>query len=577
MHYPLPETIGSPDLFVGREEELEHLNEWLERITKRISMSTVILARRKSGKTAILERIFNLVWSNPQMGIIPFYLSMGDKDIWIRQFAMKYYRTFASHCISFLERDSSLVTKLLTFDTIRKYGVNNKNEFFVDDIDSIKECKSDNESGEIWDIACSAPHRFAAQFNTRVLIIIDEFQYFSNHIFFDQNCTNLDKSMPGSFHGLVESKIAPMLVSGSYVSWMLSLMEEYLEAGRLDQYYISPYLKPDEGLQAVYKYAEHFNQPITNETAEQINTLCLSDPFFILCVIKNSIKNTLLTKKGVIEAVNSELTGKHSRMSKTWAEYINKTVAKINDKYAKDILLHLCKNNERSWTPEDLKNTLKIDLTNKEIHQRLEQMLEADIIEDGGSDVDYKGLTDGTLYLVLRHRFEKEIKHHKPDFKTDFENQIDLLETEKKSLRGKLSNLIGKFAEYQLATDMRTRKKFSLGVYFTGIEDKKVINITDVRVHFKFQRDDGKEMEIDIKAESDCKRVVLIEVKKWKTKVGVQVIKDFVEKIQTYSSQQKNKKIIPAILSVSGFTVHAKKLCLEKNIGMAERGEWREC
>jgi len=73
MQYPLPETIGSPDLFVGREEELDHLNLWLERIPKRISMSTVILARRKSGKTAILERIFNYVWSNPQMGIIPFF------------------------------------------------------------------------------------------------------------------------------------------------------------------------------------------------------------------------------------------------------------------------------------------------------------------------------------------------------------------------------------------------------------------------------------------------------------------------------------------------------------------------
>ncbi|KPA09002.1 hypothetical protein MHK_010796, partial [Candidatus Magnetomorum sp. HK-1] len=37
MLYPLPETIGSPDLFVGREKELEHLNEWLERISRRIS------------------------------------------------------------------------------------------------------------------------------------------------------------------------------------------------------------------------------------------------------------------------------------------------------------------------------------------------------------------------------------------------------------------------------------------------------------------------------------------------------------------------------------------------------------
>jgi hypothetical protein len=570
MQYPLPETIGLPDLFVGREEELEYLNLWLERIPKRISTSKVILARRKSGKTAILERIFNYLWSNPQMNIIPFYISMRDKDIWIRQFALQYYQTFASQCISFLERDVNQVTTLLDFEEIFDYATQNKYQFFIKDIKNINKCSRINQSGEIWDIACSAPHRYAVQNKSSVLVIIDEFQYFTNHIFVDSKLSKLDQSMPGSYHALVESKYAPMLVSGSYVSWMLSLMEEYLEAGRLEQYYISPYIKPHEGLQAVYKYAEYFDQPLTNDTAEQINTLCFSDPFFIMCVIKNSKKNALLTKDDVIDAVQSEVTGKYSRMSKTWAEYINKTVDKINDINAKNILLHLCKHNDRTWTPHEIKDELKIDLTTKEIHQLLEKMLESDIIEDGGSDIEYKGLTDGTLYLVLRHRFGKEIEKHKPDFKKGFLKQIALLEKEKRSLRGKLNNLIGKFAEYQLATDMRTRKKFSLSIYFSNISDTNVLNIIDVRLHVKFQRDDGKEMEIDIKAESDCKRVILIEVKNWKQRVGVQVIRDFLEKLHVYSLQHKKMKIVPAFFSIGGFTKKAKELCINSQIGIAE-------
>ena len=63
MQYPLPETIGNPDLFVGREEEFKYLYTFLEQIPKRLTTSTVILARRKSGKTAILERVFNILWS----------------------------------------------------------------------------------------------------------------------------------------------------------------------------------------------------------------------------------------------------------------------------------------------------------------------------------------------------------------------------------------------------------------------------------------------------------------------------------------------------------------------------------
>ncbi|MBF0449362.1 MAG: restriction endonuclease [Candidatus Magnetomorum sp.] len=570
MQYPLPESIGNPDLFTGREEELEHLHEWLDGIPRRISMSTVILARRKSGKTAILERIFNHAWSNNTMGVIPFYLCMNDKHLWIQHFALNYYQRFASHYISFFERDAEMVRNLLPFDAIREYGVANSINLLVNDIDLLMGYKSNGESGPMWDLACSAPHRFASIYNQRIVVIIDEFQYFSNHIFTDPNFKHLDESMPGSYHSLVESKLAPMLVSGSYVSWMLNLMEEYLEAGRLDQYYISPYLTKDEGLQAVYKYSEHHNKPITNETAEQINTLCLSDPFFIYCVVKNSKRNSLLTLDGVIDTVHTELTGRHSRMSKTWAEYINKTVTKINDTYAKDILLHLCKYNQRTWTPEELKNELHLDISTKDIHIRLEQILEADLIEDGGSDIEYKGLTDGTLYLVLRHRFEKEIQNHTPDFKTDFRKQIESLQQEKQSLRGRLNHLTGKFAEYQLATDIRTRKKFLLSDYFSGIPDTKKVNIIDVSMHIKYQRSDGKEMEIDIKAESDCKRVILIEVKKWKKKVGIQIIRDFLEKIEVYSSQHKDKKIIPAFLSVGGFTKKAKELCKDRQVGFTE-------
>ena len=570
MQYPLPETIGNPELFVGREEEFEYLNEWLENIPKRLSISTVILARRKSGKTAILERVFNQCWTDTNSGIIPFFMSLGDKDVWLIEFALKYYQTFASHYISFFERDETMVSQLLSFTQIRKYAVDHSMEILVQDIDMLEEYKAEKRIDPMWELALSAPHRFASVYDQRILVIIDEFQYLSNHVFLDYERKNHYHTMPGSFHQHVESKLAPMLVSGSYVSWMLNLMEDYLEAGRLDQFYISPYLKKDEGLQAVYKYAEHLDKPITNKTANQINTLCCSDPYFIYCVIKNSKKNILLSEKGVIDTVNYELTHKHSRMSKTWAEYINKTVKKINDKHAKNILLHLCKHNDRNWTPDELKKILKIDLPTKKIHERLEQILEADLIEDGGSDISYKGLTDGTLYLVLRHRFEEEIKKHQPDFKTDFQKQIHQLEREKRSLRGRLSNLIGKFAEYQLATDMRTRKHFSLSVYFENITDVKKLNIKEVSLRVKFQRPDGKEMEIDVRAESDCERVVVIEVKKWQKKVGVQVIRDFWEKVEIYSKKHKKNKIIPAILSVGGFSSQAKALCREKKIGMAE-------
>jgi len=57
MQYPLTEKIGDPELFVGREKEFRQINKWLGNIPKRLSKSRVILARRKSGKTAFVQRI----------------------------------------------------------------------------------------------------------------------------------------------------------------------------------------------------------------------------------------------------------------------------------------------------------------------------------------------------------------------------------------------------------------------------------------------------------------------------------------------------------------------------------------
>lgn len=80
-----------------------------------------ILGRRKSGKTAFVQRLFNELWSaNGQ--VIPFYFSIPDAPIWYPRLAIKYYRTFASHYISFLERDPQLVRELLTMEQIRAYG-----------------------------------------------------------------------------------------------------------------------------------------------------------------------------------------------------------------------------------------------------------------------------------------------------------------------------------------------------------------------------------------------------------------------------------------------------------------------
>ena len=55
---------------------------------------------------------------------------------------------------------------------------------------------------------------------------------------------------------------------------------------------------------------------------------------------------------------------------------------------------------------------LNLDLEPDEILRILEKLVAGDLIEPCFSDIHFAGLQDGTLNLILRSRFEMEIKHH---------------------------------------------------------------------------------------------------------------------------------------------------------------------
>jgi hypothetical protein len=575
MQYPLPEKIGDPDLFVGRAQEFQLLNHWLANIPKRAAKSRAILARRKSGKTCLVQRIFNRLWSENGQ-VIPFYFTFEENKIWFPNLAVKYYRTFATQYLSFVERDAKLARKLLTVEQIREYALAKPHPLLLEDLDSLRQDQERGFHNSMWDTACSAPHRFATYLDLRWLVILDEFQYTTQYVYRDEACKEaLDDTLPGSYHSLSESKYAPMLVTGSYAGWLMNIISKYLEAGRLRPMKLSPYLAPDEGLEAVYRYARYFDTAITNETAVQINELCFSDPFFITCVLDSDYPDKdLTTAQGVIEVATYEISDRGSEMSKTWNEYLHLTFAQVNDRHAKSLLLFLNKHPERYWTTKELKAELQIDdLTERELQKRLEAMVEADVIEQGVADIQFRGLSDGTLYLIIRNRFEEEINQFIPNLPHEFALKLAALEKDNRSLRGQLNHLSGMMAEYQLALVLRSRKRFSLTEFCHGVRDTTVLTITQVQQRVLLQREDGKVFELDIVAHSNCGRVVLVEVKKTQVKTALTLVVDFWEKVQVYQRQHPEEIVLPAFLSLGGFTEEALKCCEEHGIGWATQIE----
>ncbi|MCE7983143.1 MAG: hypothetical protein DYG89_18360 [Caldilinea sp. CFX5] len=571
MYYPLEEKIGHPDLLVGRAKEFTKFQQWINKIPDKLSKSRVILARRKSGKTAFVQRIFNQLWS-ANGKVIPFYFVFEEDKIWKPDLAVKYYRAFASQYISFIERETELVGKPLSLEQIRAYGVTKGNHVLVDDVDSLLNDQARASYGLMWDTACGAPHRLASVFDQRVLVILDEFQNSAAYVYPDPLFqTQPIETTPGSYHSLSESKVAPMLVTGSYMAWLRKIMSQYLEAGRLSEIHFSPYLTPEEGLQAVYKYAEVYQEPITNQTAQQINALCMADPFFISCVIQSEFpERDLTTTEGVIETVNYEITYRKSEMMRTWEEYIPLALKRVNDTYAKSILLHLSKYADREWTPRQLKEALSLDLSEFEIHEKLIQLAESDVIEEGTSNIDFHGLQDGTLNLILRSRFEKEISNFVPDLKQEFQQTIQQLRADKRRLQGHLNQLTGLLAEHLLAIEFRSRKRFALTDYFTGLPDNRPLTMLDVQERVTIRRADGQPDEIDLIAKTREGIVVMVEVRKRQEPTGLDAVTELRANADSYA-RQEGVVVWPAFLSLGGFTAEAKAFCVAQGIGVAEQ------
>ncbi len=109
MRIYLKEKIGNPDLFTGRKKELAFFLKWIEGIQKEISMSTALLSRRKTGKTALLQRLYNLTFAE-QNGVIPFYYEMREGNVWALDFCKDFFLTFIYQYIAYKTREPKYVT-----------------------------------------------------------------------------------------------------------------------------------------------------------------------------------------------------------------------------------------------------------------------------------------------------------------------------------------------------------------------------------------------------------------------------------------------------------------------------------
>ena len=529
--YALPEQIGNTSLFVGRKKEFDYfLGDWYYYLQNNMAQSQAIVARRKKGKTAFLQRLFNILWSQEENRIVPFYYVIRDVMLTQSDFSKDFFSMFASCFLSFIEREVKYCVLPLRFEELREPL--KKHDEFYRTYQAIRDYEKSENWGLMWSVASRAPFEIAARLGIKFVQIIDEFQNINAYIV--DNHKNIIDTMSGVYLEVAEKKEAPLIISGSEVHGLINIIRHL--TGRFAEYALGN-LPEEEGKEAVRRYATATRTRIDETAVEKIWNLTQGDPLYIKALFTTRYNETkdYTNEDNIITTYTEEIT--RGEIYKTWIEYIAKVFYEVNEKNAKRLMLYLFHAGEERTRAQMIKD-LKLDMTDFELEKKLYQLIKADLISQGETNFDYKISKDITYEQVFRRIYQKEIDNFVPDIRDEIRQEM-----------GKTNYEKGKFREYLVRE--RLNKPFNLKAIAENgmdliIKPKSLLEREKVKVGLQ-------EREIDLIVKGNVE--LWIDVKDTKGKYGKREAERWVE-IKRTIGEEKPKTLF-AVYSQNGYTATA--------------------
>ncbi len=520
LTYALAEEIGDPDLFVGRKQELAHLTKWAEGTKRRISKSMAILSRRKKGKTALLQRFFNILYTRNDPQLIPCYYRVKEHRLPKRAFAEELYRSVLSQYFAFTHRTPEWVGQMLSMGELRELA--EKDRHVAADLRRMEDIL-ERSPDLAWSYAQDVGHRISQLNDVRIIQILDEFQYMNRWIVSDRNEEKVEL-LCHSYMGTAESKFSPQIVAGSYIGWLTAILTHM--TGRYREWQLES-LSSEEALEAVYNYAYAYRVPITDEVAPHVAEICAGDPFYVAATVSNRPEEKdLTTEEGAREALAFETVMGQGDVARVWREYLADAFARVNDVNARKIVLYLAKHDPEERSRAQIREDLDLTLTEGDLEKRMHQLVKADILAYGSSYFHYKGLGDKIFAMVFRRLYGTEIERvDSGEIEDDFKQQLA-------SARGQISQHKGLAAEYKvryrlLAASLRGATLAD----FTDSEQAVVLGPFATIHKARFFLDHERSVEADLHAihERDDGTDLIVEIKDWQRDVTKDVVGHFIE------------------------------------------------
>jgi DNA-binding Lrp family transcriptional regulator len=555
LTFALEEEIGNTDLFSGRKADLEYLFRWLELVRKKTKPSIAILARRKKGKTALVQRFYNLLfnWNDPQ--IVPFYYKVREAEMSRLDLADNFYRSFLSQYAAFKTRNISIMKSVNPYSVLKEIFKND--EIILSDIKYMEIFVGEKKDNDAWEHAAWAGERISVQKDERIIQILDEFQYLNDYIYIIDGGIKSFTKLCGTYHHVGASKISPVIVTGSYVARLSKIISRM--TGRYEKIFLKN-LPEEEALETVYTYSRCLDVPVTTETAAYIAKISDGDPFYI-----SRFFNTGHTPKDLtdIDCINDIVFYETRTVEKEsgyiadmWREYLDDATQRINDINGKKIILYLVKYNGEDRTRKEIMDDLKLDMTEEELGQRLKGFIEADIISHGKTHYDYRGLGDRYFNIIFRSLYQKEIDGLDLDeIRAEYRKNFKSLLAGHSVYKGNLMEL----KVLNILLDAMTKKtplSKLLGHYIEGYELAPSYEYKGKK-RFNTGQSDYIEVDIYLHTEKAQDNDFIIEVKNWEKPVSQKHIDKFIA----------TKNLLePTLKSGTGFIFYSQKSLSKKQV-----------
>ena len=574
----LKEKIGNPELFSGRKKELDDLLRWVEKTKRELSPSRALLSRRKTGKTAILQRLYNIVFDADD-GVVPFYYEVPEKNQWAIDFCQDFFIKFILQYLAFKSRKPEYIYwKDTTFESISEIAETESQSHLVGWIKGVREKVGQGSVSLLWGAVRDAPRLIAESRDERVVQIIDEFQYLNRKIYNDRELTRIESDMAQAYMITAEYKNAPLIISGS---WVGLLMHDVLKMPGRFQMTTLEMMPKEEALEMVYKYCLAEEIPVTAETADLIAGISEGNPFYISALIRSVFPDKdLTTQDGVLKTLEFETLDKRANIKGTWMEYILHAFSTVNQTHAKNIVLYLCQNRDREISRKELRKKLNLTMPENELENKLDALVKSDIIEEGRSNFYFRGIRDNIFDKVFRGRYADEIREFDPkEITNEYKALFEEFREKYRQVSGRQSHYKGMYAEFMILNHLmyhahKNNKKYlsmiqNLPDDFVFAEFQSVWSYQSAPIH-------RRSVQVDIFARARPGGHSLIgEVKNREAeKFSRDEAVKFREKASVLIELEKVEKAALVVFSKAGFAEEALEFFKAQNMAWSDNPDW---